>query len=197
MVAELLTIAACLVVQAPSPNTAAPKPADAASKPGPAPEDLEVRYARAQLRLAEANLKRMQDMNQRQARSVPVTIIAEYGQDVEVAKTRLQQAEAGHAENVFQTWIRRAELAWQTADSSWKNGMAVNQRTPGTFKDLDIERFRLRADIAKMQYQRGMALVEASHEAQLQWEVDCLNGEVQRLKEQTTRIPVFSRFYPW
>jgi hypothetical protein len=197
MRAPLWTLAGCLLLaQAtrPAPAPSLPKPADAPPK---AAEDIEVRYARSQLQLAEANLKRMQDMNVRQARSVPTSILEEYQQDVELSRVRLQQAQVGSAENVFQTWLRRAELAAQTADTSWKNGLTVNQRTPGTFATLDIERFRLRAEIARLQFERGKLLAAASHDSQLQWELDCLNGEVQRLKEQTTRIPVFSRFYPW
>ena len=32
-----------------------------------------------------------------------------------------------------------------------KNATAVNGRVPGTFEPLDIERFRLRAEVAKLQ----------------------------------------------
>ncbi len=210
MHAELLSVAVCVLLsQAPKQAATSPSP----SKPGatapaqsdakstnpakPSGDDLEVRYARAQLQMAEANLKRMNNLNEKQPRSVPVSILEEFRQDVELAKSRLKQAESGAAENAFQTWLRRAELAWQTAETGYKNGMLVNQRTPGTFTTLDIDRYRLRAEIARLQYERGLALVDAPRESQLQWEVELLNGEIQRLKEQTTRMPALSRFYAW
>src|SRR4051812_21232548 len=82
--------------------------------PTPAPngspsEGLEVRYARAQLQLAEASLKRVQQGNKQIERSVPSSVVAEYQQDVQVAKTRLEQASAGRAAREFQVWLQRAD----------------------------------------------------------------------------------------
>ena len=68
-----------------------PPPKKAAS------ESTEVRYARAQLQLAEANLSRVEQSNKQMARSVPSSIVAEYEYDVQVAKSRLEQATAGRS----------------------------------------------------------------------------------------------------
>ena len=102
-----------------------------------------MRYARAQMQLAEANLNRVEQSNKRVARSVPSSVVAEYQHDVQVAKTRLEQATAGQAASEFQVWLQRAEAEQRTAETTWKNATAVNGRVPGTFDPLDIERFRL------------------------------------------------------
>ncbi len=167
----------------------APAPSDTIS------ESVEVRYARAQMRLAEANLNRVKQSNKRVAGSVPTSVVAEYQYDMEVAKTRLEQATAGRAASEFQVWLQRAKSERTAAEMRWKTAMAVNSRAPGTFEPIDIERFRLRAEVAKLQLERGQTLVDAGREAQLEWEVDLLNNQVQRLKE-TSRTTPHIRAYP-
>jgi hypothetical protein len=167
-----------------------PAPSDAAD------ESVELRYARAQLQLAEASLKRVQQINSRLARSVPVSVVAEFEQSVAVAKTKMQLAQAGNDKDGFQVWLRRAEVAWKSADTTWKNSAAVNKRAPGTFEVLDIERFRLRAELTRLQFERGQLLAGASREAQVQWQLDGLNYEVERLKEESSRVAPFVRYYP-
>jgi hypothetical protein len=155
-----------------------------------------VRYAKAQLELAEANLTRVQQSNKRLARTVPSSVVAEYQHDVRVAKARLEQATQGRSASEFQVWLRRAEAERSAAETTWKNAMAVNRRVPGTFVPLDMERFRLRAEVAKLQLERGQSLVDSGREAQLQWVIDMLDNQVQRLKEESSRETPFIGLYP-
>jgi hypothetical protein len=161
-----------------------------------APESVEVRYARAQLQLAEANLDRVQQSNKQLERSVPSSIVAEYQEDVRVAKTRLQQATTGRAAGEFQAWLARAEAEQRSAETAWKNATAVNRRIPGTFVPLDVERYRLRAEVAKLQLERGQSLVGSGREAQLQWQSELLDNQVQRLKEENRDGTQFVGLYP-
>ena len=161
-------------------------------------DSVEVRYARAQLNLAEANLTRVEQRNERVERSVPSSVVAEFRYDVEVAKIRLEQATAGPASSEFQVWLKRAEAERRAAEITWKNATAANRRVPGTFEPLDVERFRLRAEVAKLQLERGQTLADAGREAQLQWEVDMLDNQVQRLKEESSlAIPLIGIYPTW
>ncbi len=161
---EILTTVLCFLGQL----LQAPASSDTVS------ESVEVRYARAQVQLAQANLKRVERSNKRLAGSVPSSVVAEYQHDVQVAKTRLDQASAGRDGNEFQGWLKRAEVEQKVTETTWKNATAVNDRAPGTYDPLDIERFRLRAEVAKLQFERGQKLVDAGRETQLQWEIDML-----------------------
>ena len=107
-----------------------------------ATESVEVRYARWQMQLAEANLKRVEQSNKQVARSVPSSVVAEYRHDVDVAKTRLERATAGGAAGDFQVWLQRAAAEQKAAETAWKSAVAANGSAPGTFAPLDIERFR-------------------------------------------------------
>lgn len=198
-VAVLVCSICIAVAQQPAAPSKTPNDAQQQSKqqqPLPAAESVDVRYARAQLELAEANLNRVQQSNKRVSGSVPGSVVAEYLHDVQVAKTRLEQATAGHAASQFEVWLQRAEAERETAETTWKKAAAVNKRVPGTFGPLDVERFRLRAEVAKLQLERGQALVDSGREAQMQWQIDMLDKQVQRLKEESRRATTFNNFYP-
>ena len=184
---EILITVVCLLGQL----TQAPAPSHTIS------ESVEVRYARAQMQLAEANLNRVEQSNKRIARSVPSSVVAEYQHDVQVAKTRLEQAIAGRAASEFQVWLQRAEAERRTAETTWKNASAANGSVPGTVEPLDVERYRLRAEGAKLQLERGQTLVDSGREAQLQWEIDMLDNQVQRLKEESSQSTPFINFPSW
>jgi hypothetical protein len=160
-------------------------------------ESVEVRYARAQMQLAEANLNRVEQSNKRLARSVPSSIVGEYQHDVQVAKTRLGQATAGRAASEFQIWLQRAEAERRSAETAWQSATAANNSVPGTVEPLDVERFRLRAEVARLQFERGQTLVNAGREVQLQWEIDMLDNQVQRLKQESDQSTPFISFPSW
>ena len=188
MVAELLMpIVFLLAGQVSGP--AVPAPADVAAS-----ETIDVRYARAQLQLAEANLQRVQQINSKLARTVPASVVAEYQRDLDVAKTQMQQAESRAGDDPFGVWLRRADTIRKNADTIWKNAATINRQSPGTFETLDVERFRLRAEVTRLQVERGLLLAHAPREAQLQWQIELVNNEVQRLKEESRSAP-FSRFW--
>ena len=184
---EILVAVVCLlgqITQTPAPNH-------------PISESVEVRYARAQLQLTEANLNRVEQSNKQVARSVPSSVVADYQHDVQVAKTRLEQATAGRAASEFQVWLQRAEAERRTAETTWKSATAANVSVPETVEPLDIERYRLRAEVAKLQLERGKTLVDSGREAQMQWKIDLLDNQVQRLKEELRQSAPFISFPSW
>jgi hypothetical protein len=186
MHAEILISVICwLLLQLP-----APAPSQASS------ESVDLRYARAQVRLAEANLNRVEESNKRLPRTVPSSVVAEYQLDLQVANTRLEQATRGRSAGEFRVWLQRAEAERSTAETAWKNAADVNRRAPGTFTPLDVERFRLRAEVAKLQLERGQSLIDSDREAQLQWIIDLLDNQLQRLKEESSRETPFIGLYP-
>jgi hypothetical protein len=183
MCSELLIAVACL---GQAPPAAGDKPA----------ESIEVRYARAQLKLAEVNLNRVEQSNRRVSGAVPSSVVAEYQHDVEVAKARLEQATAAQAGGEFQVWLQRAVAEQKASETSWKKALAANRRMAGTFGPLEIERFQLRAEVARLLLERGQSLAHSGREAQLQWQIELLDNQVQRLKEEARRATSSVVSYP-
>jgi hypothetical protein len=167
-----------------------------ASEPSAPAESLALRSAKAKLRLAELNLKRVQRSNQRVAGAVPADIVAEYRQDVDVAKARVEIAAKGQ-ENTFPVWLLAAEAAAKAAEARWQSARAANQRQPGTVDDLDLDRLKARVEIAQLAMLEGRTLADKPAEAQLQWQVNFLKDEVARLQDQVLRNPPVGRSYPY
>jgi len=162
-----------------------------AAKPG----SLDLRYARAHLELAEANLARVERANQRVANAVAGVVVFGYQEDLAVAKLRLE-AVLSEVSDPFDVWLRAAEAAAKTADRQWKSAVAANQRAVGVIHELDVNRLRLRAEVARLNLERGRALAEGTTEARLQWQADLMYDELQRLNEEVLRNAPGSRIFP-
>ena len=159
-------------------------------------ENLQLQYARAKLGLAQTNLRRVVQMNRRLKRSVPSSVVAEFQDDVDEANLQVEHAAAAPEGGAFDVWLRRAQSELDAATTRWKKAVAGNRRLKGMFQELDVERFRLRARVARLQWEHGKELTGAPRAAQLEWQVELLNNEVDRLKEERTRVAPFVRYYP-
>jgi hypothetical protein len=120
-----------------------------------------------------------------------------------VAEADRQVAAAAQPEQgELAVWLRRAESNLQSATTEWKNAVAANQRlakakdAKALFDQLDVERFRLRAEVCRLQWERGKTLATAPREAQLEWQIELVNNEIDRLKEELPRVSPFIRTYP-
>jgi hypothetical protein len=150
-----------------------------------AAESLAVRTARAQLRLAELTMQKVQEMNRKVAGTLSASMTAQFVNDVEFAKAQLQNAQQPGADP-FQGWLRRAELAVRSAEFRLKKVKEADRRVPGSYEALDIERLRLGVEIAQLRLERGKSLASAAPEAKLQWQLEMLDDGVARLRNQTS-----------
>jgi exonuclease VII large subunit len=160
-----------------------PPAPEGAAKPS---ESLEVRYARTQVELAQANLKRVESKNKRIANVVASNVVEQYRQDVEVAQSQLDDAQQGSRKS-FDVWLRAAEANWKAADTAWRSAVVANKQAAGAVNPLDVERLRLRTQLYRIDLERGQALVDQPREAQLEWRVSVMNDEMERLKEAVFR----------
>lgn len=168
-----------------------PAPREAASE-----ESLELRYARARLELARANLSRVEQMNKKLDRTVPGSVVADFRDSAATAELQFKQAAKEAPQDELAIWLRRAESAYRSAHNRWQTAMAANRQVQDTIPALDVDRFRLRTEVARLQLARGKHLAGATREAQLAWEVELLNNEIELLKEETSRVAPFVRYYP-
>lgn len=170
----------------PADAAAATQPSDAAGRPGE--ETLELRYAEAQLALARANLTRAESANQRVPNAVSANVVAAYKNDLEVARLRVDKLRAGGPESI-QVWLRAAEVNWKLADSRYRSSLAANQRNANTVNQFDVERYRCRAEVCRLDFERGRAVANQPREKQLEWRISMLNDQIERLNEAVFRSP--------
>ena len=179
---------------APPPAKAA-QPAAKAAPPAPA-ESLDIRYARAQVALAEANVKRLQQMNQKVANSVSADTLVSFQRDLAVAQAELQAALAGDPALQFDAWLRRAEAAVAYSEINWRGAVAANARVAGVINPTDVERRRLRLELNRLELERGEALVHATAEQKLTWQLSLITNELQQLKDEVRQTVPTAPIYP-
>lgn len=151
-------------------------------------DSLAVRYAQAQLRLAELTLQKAQSLNQKMANTITPAMVSVFTDDVEFAKSQLQAVKSTGKLDSYQGLLRRAELGLRSAEQSLKKLTEADKLVPGTFDASDIERLKLNVELAKVRLERGKTLANADPQAKLQWQVELLNDDVARLKEQQAMI---------
>jgi len=148
-------------------------------------KSLSVECAQAKLRLAELNLARAQELNQK----VPGTLIGgmmeQFEKEVTLAKVELQIAEKSTDGDPFQASIERAKLALAAAKERAKVGMQTYKKAPTVVTKGDVERMRLFAVIVDLQLQRGEALANGPAEQKLEWQLEMLGDDIERIRIYT------------
>jgi len=178
-----LLLAACLALfVGTEPDGKAPE-----ELPSP-PVNLDVEYARVKLELAQANLNRAESRNKKVANTVTPNVLAQYYRDVDVAKLALENARQGKI-NSFDVWLEEVAAQSKSAEASWQSAIAANKRMKETVNSLDVERLRLRAELLRLNLERGRALIDQPREKQLEWQLSAMNEQIARLSETVLRSP--------
>ncbi len=178
-----LPVVLLFAVQAGAPAQRAP-----ADGRGQDPVSWEQQYARARLALAEAGLRRVEQMNARVANATAATVVAEYRDDVKLAQARLAAAQAGTSLDAFKFWAERAAAAHRSAQAQAKGAAAANQTMPGTVKPLDLARLQGQAEVSRLLADRARQLVDRPDAEQLAWQLEFLQWESEQLHEELFRI---------
>jgi hypothetical protein len=170
---------------------------DGRSEADSAKDSPAVRYARAHVALAEANLKKVEVTNQRVANAVPRNVVAEYREDLELARMRLEQSLRNPGAAPMPIWLRTAEAVSKNAETEWKSAVAANQRMAGAVDELEVERLRIQSQLAKVRLEFGRSLSGRPVDEQRQWQMAFLMDELELVKEQIRRSPPSVRIYPF
>jgi hypothetical protein len=174
------------------PGIAPPALAQAPSAPPieEAEESLDVRYARASLKLAQMDLQKALDVNQKIGRVLPPYAIGALRAVVNIAEKQLQYALHKDAETLHQIHVAIAEAKLAAAEGQLQMALAVNKQTRGLFDETEIERLRLAAKVARLGMEQARGVDVHSHEEHLQWQVGEIQKEVLQLQSQVARLSV-------
>jgi len=151
-------------------------------------ESLDVRYARASLRLAEMDLQKAVDANKRFGRTLPPYAIEPLRAVVKIAEKQLQHVLHKDAETLHQVHLAIAEAKVTTAEAELERALAVNKQSSGLFSDTEIERLRQAAEVARLGLAKARAVNIQSHAEHLQWQVEELQKEVLQLQSRVALL---------
>jgi len=152
-------------------------------------ESIRVRYARAYLKLANADLGIALDMNKRIGGTYPENTAQRLRNHVEMAKKKLQYELDGGKIKAHDIHLGELEGARKLAVMNLAKAIAVNNRLAGTVSELEVQRLRLVAEVARLAIARGRDPAAVSSPfAHLQWQLDQMRSELMRLQIRTDKL---------
>lgn len=151
-------------------------------------KSLATRYAKAQLRLAELNLQKVQEMNKRVPGTLIQSVVQQFEEEVEFAKANVRHAEQNGVDLAYQSCLERAELGVRAAEAYAKRAEETHQRAPTMRSGTDVERAKVAMEMAQLQVERGKAASEAGFEAKCQWQLGLLGEELWKVRQQTALL---------
>ena len=151
-------------------------------------EPVAVRYAKAYLQLAEAQLAVAQRANRRVAGSFSAAQVDAYREDVEVCKGLVQEANQGQGFDRMQALVQLADYRVEDSRRSIRLLELANQQSPGAIDEGRINVLRAYEALATLDFETGKAALTASPPEQMQWRVTVLEDEVLRLREEVSRL---------
>ncbi len=143
---------------------------------------LTIQVAEAKLKLAQMNLVRIQELNNKVRGTLIAGMVEQFNEEVELAERELKAAKSNPGGDPFQAAIERMRLALRSAEDREKRALATYENAPDIVTKSDIERIRQVAVIADLQLQRGLSLQNADAGKQLQWQLDVFAGELDRVR---------------
>ncbi len=148
-------------------------------------KSLAVACAQAKLKLAEMNLARARELNQKVAGTLIGGMMDQFVKEVTLAKVDLDIAQKSTDNDAFQANIERVKLAAASAKERAKVGLLTHERAPMVVTKGDVERMRLFAVIVDLQLQRGEALANASAAKKLDWQLEMIGDDLERIRIYT------------
>ncbi|MGD9719940.1 MAG: hypothetical protein AB7O59_01850 [Pirellulales bacterium] len=157
-------------------------PAEPSSSAKPA-SDFAIRYAQANLRLAELKLQKAVDMNRRVPRTLANNVIEQFNNDVALAKDQVKAAQQNDSGDVFGLWLQRAEMDLKKREEQLQAATTTNRREAGTYTALDLDRRRAAVELARLRVEHGRSLSNASPEEKLAWQLEMMSEGLNRVDQ--------------
>jgi uncharacterized membrane protein YccC len=143
---------------------------------------LTIQVADAKLKLAQMNLQRMQELNNKVRGTLITGMVEQFTEEVELAERELKAAKSNPGGDPFLAALERMRLALRSAEDREKRALATYEKAPDIVTKGDIERLRQVAVVADLQLQRGLALEGADAGKQVQWQIDVFASELDRVR---------------
>jgi hypothetical protein len=165
--------------QTPSPNE--PIPAEAI-------ETIEVRYARSFLELAQLDLQKALEANNKAPGSVPDSVLQTRRGVLALAESQLSAAIRRARADAALTHIGKCERSVRAEEAEWRRALEANRKVPGSVSKTEVKPLRLVAEVAHLGLIKASAADLDSAIEVLQWQIDELRSEVRSLRRRVEEL---------
>ena len=157
--------------------------------------ELEVLFARTRMRLADVELRSALESQSESPGMIPRLVIERLRSNLAIAQEQLVQAEMASISGPEQIRMRQAEEKVRLAKLELESGLKLQDR--GQASDLEIERLKLKYDLAKLSI---VIIKQPEHFATMlhlvEAKVDRLGKEILSLDQRLSRLEPIRGFLP-
>lgn len=174
-----------LVAPAQQPPTRPAVPADAAARQRDH-ADLHARYAEARVRLAEADLRKARDLNERFPNAVPVSELSALEDRIVLLRTLATQAREKPHGNGLEVQRASARAAATRAAAAAESARRTRREQKAeAITAIDLERLELKAEVARLRAELwDDPILVPSLIDELQVQIEQLQEQVQELSAE-------------
>ena len=144
-------------------------------------QELDVRYAKAYLRLAEATLAKYEAANRKLPRTIRPSVMDALKEEVREAQERVQLAESDDTSDV-DIFVSSADMDLHEAQVALDKAERTNLQQSGTVSDEEIARLKADLDLAKIRKEKAGHLGAESSLSGVRFELEQLREEVAELR---------------
>ena len=146
--------------------------------------DLLEQRAKLFLSLQKAKLNQLESLNRRIPNSVPLADINNLKLNVELGEKLMEAVTDDSIEARKSAYLILAKNAVSAAEDELGRAEQVSQQMKGRVSDEDLEVLKLKASLARVNFEIGQKAVETSTEDELRWKIDLLYDEVLKLRNE-------------
>lgn len=152
--------------------------------------DAQVRYAEANLRLAEIELEIALTANKKIASTYSALTVQRLRNNVSYAKEMVRFEAGDHSDHsLHKLHLADLEMERQFAEAELAAVVQAIEAVPGSVDALEIARFRAAAEVARLAVDKARdPKVTQSPIDHLQWRIDRIRSELTRLYVRMDRI---------
>ena len=146
-------------------------------------------YARAQLRLAEVDLRRVEEYNAKVPHTFPALFVEELRSNLETAREQVKFVQTNGEQDLFQLQLRSLATSAKMAQDDVEQAKEVNRAMPGAIRQVDLDQLSAAADVATLRFKlAGEPGKSRSSVDLLHWHVERLSSEVQALQRRVDEL---------
>ncbi len=146
-------------------------------------ESLDVRYARAHLKIANLDLRRALVEYERRPDVISMTAIERLRKHVAIDEEQLKQTLKSPDGNLHAIYLRSAKIAVDMATADHERKKARYETHPNEYTKMDVERAAAMIDLTKIQLEVTQSKTSSlSSLMYLQWQIEVLRNQVLELQ---------------
>lgn len=150
---------------------------------------VQARYAEANLHLAKIELQIALTENAKIPNLYSALTVQRLRNNVDYAQEMLRHENRSGESGLHALHLTEVEGALKLAESDLAAAVAANKRVHGSFSDLEIERLRAAADVARLALEKAHdPTVTQSPMDHLQWQLDRMRSELTRLNVRMDKV---------